>query len=88
MQDPALRRPGRFDREFYFPLPDASARAKILEIYTKEWSPPLSKKLIDRMANAWCNFSKVRSLPNLPDNPTIVPILEMLSFKEADLAHG
>ena len=26
--DPALRRPGRLDREFYFPLPDAAARLK------------------------------------------------------------
>jgi len=35
--DPALRRPGRFDREFYFPLPDLSAREKILGIITKGW---------------------------------------------------
>ena len=54
--DPALRRPGRFDREFYFPLPDAAARAKILHIYTKDWKPPLSQTLIDRMANACVGF--------------------------------
>lgn len=35
--DPALRRPGRFDREFYFPLPNHEARLKILEIMTKQW---------------------------------------------------
>jgi SpoVK/Ycf46/Vps4 family AAA+-type ATPase len=35
--DPALRRPGRFDREFYFPLPNFDARKKILEIMTKQW---------------------------------------------------
>jgi SpoVK/Ycf46/Vps4 family AAA+-type ATPase len=35
--DPALRRPGRFDREFYFPLPNLAARAKILSIQTKDW---------------------------------------------------
>ncbi|KAA1479104.1 AAA-domain-containing protein [Dentipellis sp. KUC8613] len=35
--DPALRRPGRFDREFYFPLPDLNAREKILRIMTKKW---------------------------------------------------
>uniref|UniRef100_A0A0C3TVB8 AAA+ ATPase domain-containing protein n=1 Tax=Guillardia theta (strain CCMP2712) TaxID=905079 RepID=A0A0C3TVB8_GUITC len=54
--DPALRRPGRFDREFYFPLPDAAARAKILEIYTKDWKPPLSKKCIEQAANACVGF--------------------------------
>jgi len=35
--DPALRRPGRFDREFYFPLPDLDARRAILDIHTKDW---------------------------------------------------
>lgn len=35
--DPALRRPGRFDREFYFPLPSLPARQKILGILTKKW---------------------------------------------------
>ncbi|KIK70579.1 hypothetical protein GYMLUDRAFT_148547 [Collybiopsis luxurians FD-317 M1] len=35
--DPALRRPGRFDREFYFPLPGLEAREKILGIMTKKW---------------------------------------------------
>jgi len=36
--DPALRRPGRFDRVFYFPLPGLDAREKILRIMTKGWS--------------------------------------------------
>lgn len=35
--DPALRRPGRFDREFYFPLPDLDGRKSILNIHTKDW---------------------------------------------------
>ncbi|KDR71037.1 hypothetical protein GALMADRAFT_75355 [Galerina marginata CBS 339.88] len=35
--DPALRRPGRFDREFYFGLPGLEAREKILSIMTKKW---------------------------------------------------
>ncbi|KAG1809487.1 AAA-domain-containing protein [Suillus variegatus] len=35
--DPALRRPGRFDREFYFPLPSLEARERILTIMTKDW---------------------------------------------------
>ncbi|KAJ8120798.1 hypothetical protein ONZ43_g2587 [Nemania bipapillata] len=35
--DPALRRPGRFDREFYFPLPDVDARKAILDIHTRDW---------------------------------------------------
>ncbi|KAI5988685.1 AAA-domain-containing protein [Pisolithus orientalis] len=35
--DPALRRPGRFDREFYFPLPTLEARERILGIMTRKW---------------------------------------------------
>ncbi|CAE6429389.1 unnamed protein product [Rhizoctonia solani] len=35
--DPALRRPGRFDREFYFGLPNLDARKRILEINTNGW---------------------------------------------------
>ncbi|ORX84434.1 AAA-domain-containing protein [Anaeromyces robustus] len=49
--DPALRRPGRFDREFYFPLPNFEARKKIIEINTKKWKPSLEPKVIDQLAN-------------------------------------
>lgn len=49
--DPALRRPGRFDREFYFALPDANARAQILKIHTRKWNPPLPDVFIDRIAD-------------------------------------
>lgn len=35
--DPALRRPGRFDREFYFALPDIEARKSIINIHTTGW---------------------------------------------------
>jgi transitional endoplasmic reticulum ATPase len=33
--DPALRRPGRFDREIAIPIPDRNARLQILQIYTR-----------------------------------------------------
>ena len=49
--DPALRRPGRFDREFYFPLPNTEARRTILDIHTKGWDPPLSPDFKDEIAN-------------------------------------
>jgi transitional endoplasmic reticulum ATPase len=34
--DPAILRPGRFDRLIYVPQPDEKSRLKILEIYTKK----------------------------------------------------
>lgn len=33
--DPALRRPGRFDRELMFPAPDKDGRLEILQIHTR-----------------------------------------------------
>jgi SpoVK/Ycf46/Vps4 family AAA+-type ATPase len=48
--DPALRRPGRFDREFYFPLPDIDGRRAILDIHTKGWNPPLEPAIKDELA--------------------------------------
>ncbi|KAJ8755174.1 hypothetical protein K2173_018972 [Erythroxylum novogranatense] len=43
--DGALRRPGRFDREFNFPLPGYEARGEILDIHTRKWKHPPSKEL-------------------------------------------
>jgi len=48
--DPALRRPGRFDREFYFPLPNKEARKKIISINTQKWDPPLEDKFLNELA--------------------------------------
>lgn len=48
--DSALRRPGRFDREFYFPLPDLEARKKIISIHTKKWNPPVEPNFINHIA--------------------------------------
>ena len=33
--DPALRRPGRFDREIYIGMPDKNARREILQVHTR-----------------------------------------------------
>ncbi|KAI9658483.1 MAG: hypothetical protein M1831_003921 [Alyxoria varia] len=49
--DPALRRPGRFDREFYFPLPDQKARRSILDIHTRDWSPPLTPDFKNQLSD-------------------------------------
>ncbi len=48
--DPALRRPGRFDREFYFPLPNQLARRSIIDIHTKGWDPPLHPDFKDQLS--------------------------------------
>merc|ERR1719312_646226 len=43
--DPALRRPGRFDREFRFFLPDRKTRKEILTKHLQKWEPTLSESL-------------------------------------------
>ncbi|XP_010146383.1 PREDICTED: ATPase family AAA domain-containing protein 2B [Eurypyga helias] len=48
--DPALRRPGRFDREFLFSLPDQKARKHILQIHTRDWDPKLSDPFLGELA--------------------------------------
>ncbi|KZZ93161.1 ATPase, AAA-type, core [Ascosphaera apis ARSEF 7405] len=48
--DPALRRPGRFDREFYFPLPNVEGRRAIIDIHTRGWQPPVPDDLKDKLA--------------------------------------
>uniref|UniRef100_A0A9I9D1Y9 Bromo domain-containing protein n=1 Tax=Cucumis melo TaxID=3656 RepID=A0A9I9D1Y9_CUCME len=48
--DGALRRPGRFDREFNFPLPGCDARAEILTIHTRKWKHPPSEELRSELA--------------------------------------
>uniref|UniRef100_A0A8C1SJM5 ATPase family AAA domain-containing protein 2 n=1 Tax=Cyprinus carpio TaxID=7962 RepID=A0A8C1SJM5_CYPCA len=49
--DPALRRPGRFDREFLFGLPDREARKDILKIHTRLWDPQLSDVFLEELAD-------------------------------------
>ncbi|XP_039297727.1 ATPase family AAA domain-containing protein 2 [Nilaparvata lugens] len=55
--DPALRRPGRFDRELLFPLPSSQQRGEILKIHTGKWESQPSEADILKMAelsNGYC----------------------------------
>lgn len=48
--DPALRRPGRFDREIMIPIPDRDGRREIIEIHTR--GMPLAADVdFDELAN-------------------------------------
>ena len=55
--DPALRRPGRFDREFLFKLPDTKARQDIVKIVTKNWSPPLPEETMQLVSSKTHGYS-------------------------------
>ncbi|MEW6456331.1 MAG: CDC48 family AAA ATPase [Acidobacteriota bacterium] len=53
--DPALRRPGRFDREISIPIPDKNARLEILQIHTR--GMPLAKDVdLEKLADITHGF--------------------------------
>lgn len=55
--DPALRRPGRFDREIYFPLPSTEDREAILALHTQKWSKQISGSLLKWVARRTVGFA-------------------------------
>ncbi|KAF7822679.1 Tat-binding like 7 [Senna tora] len=55
--DPALRRPGRFDREIYFPLPSIEDRASILSLHTQNWPKPITGSLLEWIAEKTPGFA-------------------------------
>ncbi|XP_011096956.1 ATPase family AAA domain-containing protein At1g05910 isoform X2 [Sesamum indicum] len=85
--DGALRRPGRFDREFNFPLPGCEARAEILDIHTRKWKQPPSKELKLELAascvgycgadlKALCTEAAIRAFRERPLSPVVSPCLQ------------
>ncbi|NXA17015.1 ATAD2 protein, partial [Ibidorhyncha struthersii] len=48
--DPALRRPGRFDREFLFSFPNKEARKEIFRIHTQDWTPKPLDTFLEELA--------------------------------------
>lgn len=48
--DPALRRPGRFDRELYFPLPACKERQEILRIHMTKWENKPADNVLSNLA--------------------------------------
>ncbi|NXI77588.1 ATAD2 protein, partial [Rhipidura dahli] len=54
--DPALRRPGRFEREFRFNLPNKEARLEIFKIHTRDWTLKPSDSLLEDLAEKCVGF--------------------------------
>ncbi|NXP39514.1 ATAD2 protein, partial [Leiothrix lutea] len=54
--DPALRRPGRFEREFRFNLPNKEARLEIFKIHTRDWTLKPSDNLLEDLAEKSVGF--------------------------------
>ncbi|XP_050826990.1 ATPase family AAA domain-containing protein 2-like [Serinus canaria] len=54
--DPALRRPGRFEREFRFNLPNKEARLEIFKIHTRDWTLKPSDNILEDLAEKCVGF--------------------------------
>ena len=87
MLDPALLRPGRFDRQVQVGLPDKHGRAKILNIHTR--NKPLDNTLVlEDIARATFGFSGAH-LESLANEAAILamreksPRIEARHFEEA-----
>ena len=85
--DPALQRPGRFDRQVVVPLPDIRGRRQILEVHTKR--TPLSDDVdLDVLAKGSPGFSGA-DLENLVNEAALMAAKEnqdslaMLDFENA-----
>lgn len=85
--DPALQRPGRFDRQVVVPLPDIRGRRQILEVHTKR--TPLADDVdLDVLAKGSPGFSGA-DLENLVNEAALMAAkdnkdsLAMLDFENA-----
>lgn len=55
--DSAVKRPGRFDRHYYFDLPDVPERVAYTKLVVEQWNIKLSESAIERVANSTAGFS-------------------------------
>ncbi|XAR68307.1 hypothetical protein NMG60_11003390 [Bertholletia excelsa] len=79
--DPALRRPGRFDREIYFPLPTVEDRAAILSLHTQRWPKPITGPVLDWIARKAVGFAGA-DLQALCTQAAIIALRRNCPFQE------
>jgi len=74
MLDPALVRPGRFDRQVQVALPDRAGRRQILDIHTRN-KPVANLEVLDEIAQATFGFSGAH-LESLANEAAILALRE------------
>lgn len=79
--DAALRRPGRFDREIYFPLPSAHDREAILSLHTRKWPKPVTGSLLKQIAKRTVGFAGA-DLQSLCTQAVITALRRSCPFQE------
>ena len=86
--DPALRRPGRFDREISIPIPDKNARMEILQIHTR--GMPLAEDVsIEKFSEITHGFvgADLEALAREAAMSALRTILPDIDFNMADIPY-
>ena len=86
--DPALRRPGRFDREISIPIPDRNSRLDILHIHTR--GMPLSEDVsLEKLADITHGFvgADLEALAREAAMSALRKILPEIDFELADIPY-
>lgn len=93
--DPALRRPGRFDREIVIPIPDRQGRLEILEIYSRgmplgqdvdmEHNAAITHGFVGADLEAFCREAAMsclrRIMPDIDFAQTSIPYEQLLELE-------
>jgi transitional endoplasmic reticulum ATPase len=86
--DPALRRPGRFDREISIPIPDKNGRLEIIEIHTR--GMPLAKDVnLEKLAEITHGFvgADLEALAREAAMSALRKILPKIDFELSDIPY-
>jgi transitional endoplasmic reticulum ATPase len=86
--DPALRRPGRFDREISIPIPDRNGRLQILQIHTR--GMPLSEDVsLEKLADMTHGFvgADIEALAREAAMSALRKVLPKIDFELADIPY-
>ena len=86
--DPALRRPGRFDREISIPIPDKNGRLQTLEIHTR--GMPLAKDIsLEKLAGITHGFvgADLEALAREAAMSALRKILPKIDFEMQDIPY-
>lgn len=86
--DPALRRPGRFDREIHIPIPDKNGRLEILQIHTR--GMPLSEDVsLEKIAAITHGYvgADLEALARESAMSALRKIIPKIDFEEADIPY-
>jgi len=86
--DPALRRPGRFDREIAIPIPDKRGRLEILQIHTR--GMPLAGDVkVERLAEITHGFvgADLEALAREAAMSALRKIFPVIDFEMADIPY-